>query len=154
MEINDLLAIDGILPNLKVSSKKQLLQKMSQHLGNLYGLSKKETFAILLEREKLGSTGVGNGVAIPHGKFNEMSRLSGCFAKLEQPVDFDSLDENPVDLVFVLLAPIKSGAEHLKALKLISRLMKDPKFCNQLRKADGADSLYNLLTKQNSIKAA
>ena len=154
MEISDLLTQESVLSNLKVTSKKQALQELSKRVAEGPDLSQREVFDVLLEREKLGSTGVGNGVAIPHGKVKKITSLQGYFAKLERPIDFDSVDERPVDLVFLLLAPETSGVDPLKALALVSRLMKDKTVCHKLRGSDGVEALYALLTNQETNQAA
>ena len=107
-----------------------------------------------MKRERLGTTGVGSGVAIPHGKLESINKLYGMFARLEQPVDFQSIDEQPVDLIFLLLAPQTAGADHLKALARISRVLRDSKICTKLRGTDTADALYAILTEQMKPEAA
>ena len=154
MEITEIISQESVLPNLKVTSKKQALQELSKRVGKIYGLEERKVFDTLLEREKLGSTGVGNGVAIPHGKIEELERLRGYFARLERPVDFEAIDERPVDLIFLLLAPESSGADHLKALAQVSRLLRDKKVCEKLRGSDRAEALYAVLTDQATNKAA
>jgi PTS system nitrogen regulatory IIA component len=109
---------------------------------------------VLLERERLGTTGVGNGIAIPHGKLAGLKQLFGMFARLEQPVDFDAIDEQPVDLIFLLLAPEAAGADHLKALARVSRLLRDRSVCEKLRGANQADAIYALLTESPASHAA
>ena len=107
-----------------------------------------------MERERLGTTGVGNGIAIPHGKLPTLDRLYGLFARLERPVDFDSIDEQPVDLIFLLLAPETAGADHLKALARVSRLLRDKSACEKLRGTEEAEALYALLTESAAPDAA
>ena len=124
MEIADLIEPDAILPKLRASSKKQALQELAKTAARRTGADERKIFQVLLDRERLGTTGVGNGIAIPHGKLPEIDRLQGLFARLERPIDFDSIDEQPVDLVFLLLAPESAGADHLKALARISRLLR------------------------------
>ena len=154
MEIADLLTPECVLPNLKVTSKKQALQELAKRISQNYGLAVRDVFEILLEREKLGSTGVGNGIAIPHGKMVNLDCLYGYFARLERPIDFEAIDERPVDLIFLLLAPESAGASHLKALARISRLMRDKSICKKLRGSDSAEALYALLTDQTANQAA
>ena len=154
MEIADLLTPESVLPNLKVTSKKQALQELSKRVSENYGLAERDVFEILLEREKLGSTGVGNGVAIPHGKMENLDCLLGYFARLERPINFEAIDERPVDLIFLLLAPESAGADHLKALARVSRLMRDKSICKKLRGSDSAEALYALLTDQAANQAA
>lgn len=154
MEISDLLSLDGVLPKLRATSKKQLLQELAQHAATISGLDEREIFEVLLERERLGTTGVGRGVAIPHGKFAKLDRLVGVFGRLEQPIDFDSVDDRPVDLLFLLLAPESAGADHLKALARISRLLRDETMCSKLRGSDSREALYALLTERQASNAA
>ncbi len=123
-------------------------------MAESYGLVEREIFEILLAREKLGSTGVGSGIAIPHGKIKDLDRLKGYFARLDRPVEFDAVDERPVDLIFLLLAPEEAGADHLKALAKVSRLMRDKNVCKKLRGSDTSEALYALLTDQTSSQAA
>jgi nitrogen PTS system EIIA component len=125
MDLSDLIDVSAIMPALKANSKKQLLQLLAERAATISGIPEREVFDIILQRERLGSTGVGNGIAIPHGKLAGVKRIAGVFARLETPVDFESLDDQPVDLVFLLLAPEGAGADHLKALSRIARLLRD-----------------------------
>jgi len=154
MEIDELLTPDSVIPRLRATSKKQALQELSKRAAEVSGLPERLIFDVLLERERLGTTGVGNGIAIPHGKLPGLSRLYGLFARLEHPVDFDSIDEQPVDLIFLLLAPEAAGADHLKALARVSRLLRDRAICEKLRGADHPDALYALLTERAASHAA
>ena len=154
MEIADILTPEGIVPNLKATSKKQALQKLAHRAQNLTGLEDRRISAVLLERERLGTTGVGVGIAIPHGKFAELDQLYGLFARLEHAIDFDSIDDQPVDLIFVLLAPEDAGADHLKALARVSRLLRDQAVCAKLRNAHDPDALYAMLTATAASDAA
>ena len=154
MEIDELLTPDSVIPRLRATSKKQALQELSKRAAEVSGLSERQIFDVLLERERLGTTGVGNGIAIPHGKLPGLSRLYGLFARLEHPVDFDSIDEQPVDLIFLLLAPEAAGADHLKALARVSRLLRERTICEKLRGADNPDALYALLTERAASHAA
>lgn len=154
MEIAELIANDCVLPKLKVTSKKHALQELATHAAAVTGLQEREIFDVLLERERLGTTGVGHGIAIPHGKLRDLERLHGVFARLDSPVDFDSIDEEPVDLIFLLLAPEAAGADHLKALARVSRLLRDAATCTKLRGSADADALYALLTDVNKPNAA
>lgn len=153
MEISDLLQPEAVVAHLKAANKKQALQELARHAGAITGVSDRKIFETLLERERLGTTGVGNGIAIPHGKLSDFKRLYGFFARLDKPIDFDAIDEQPVDLIFLLLAPEGAGADHLKALARVSRLLRDASMCAKLRGADSADSLYMLLT-QSEAQAA
>jgi PTS system nitrogen regulatory IIA component len=154
MEIRDLLAPESVVANLKVTSKKQALQEISKRIANLVGQDERKIFELLLERERLGTTGVGDGIAIPHGKLKSLDKLYGLFARLERPINFDSIDERPVDLIFLLLAPETAGADHLKALARVSRLFRDKKICDKLRGSDTPEALYALLTEQTASRAA
>jgi len=154
MEINDLLALDGVTADLKVTSKKQALQDLARRAAEVSGLQERAVFDVLMERERLGTTGVGNGIAIPHGKLPNLDRLHGFFARLGQPIDFQAIDERPVDLIFVLLAPEGAGADHLKALARISRLLRDQAVCDKLRGTDSAEALFAILTESEEDRAA
>ena len=154
MEINDLISSDVVVANLKATSKKQVLQDLSRRASDSTGLHERAIFDVLMERERLGTTGVGNGIAIPHGKLPGLDRLHGYFARLEQPVDFQSIDERPVDLIFLLLAPESAGADHLKALAKISRVLRDGNICEKLRGTDTSDALYAILTGSIEHQAA
>ncbi len=154
MEINDLLAPDGVTADLKATSKKQALQDLSRRAAEVSGLHERAVFDVLMERERLGTTGVGNGIAIPHGKLPNLERLHGFFARLGQPIDFQAIDERPVDLIFVLLAPESAGADHLKALARISRLLRDQNVCEKLRGTDNAEALFAILTESEEDRAA
>lgn len=146
MELALLLREDAILPSLKAGSKKQVLQLLAAKASALSGIPEHAVFDVLNEREKLGSTGAGNGVAIPHGRFPELQKIIGLFARMEQPVDFGAVDDHPVDLLFVLLAPEEAGADHLKALAVISRLLRDKDVREKLRATQSAEALYAILT--------
>jgi PTS system nitrogen regulatory IIA component len=153
MEIKDILQPEGVFAGLKAASKKQVLQELARQAAGVTGINERKIFETLMERERLGTTGVGNGIAIPHGKLPELTRLYGFFARLEKSVDFDAIDEQPVDLIFLLLAPEGAGADHLKALARVSRLLRDAGACEKLRGAKTADGLYLLLT-QSEAQAA
>jgi nitrogen PTS system EIIA component len=153
MPLNDLVAPDAVLPALKVNSKKQALQELAAKAAELTGQSERGIFEILLQREKLGSTGVGNGIAIPHGKLPKLSKLFGLFARLDRPIDFEALDGQPVDLVFLLLAPEGAGADHLKALARVARLLREPEVVQKLRQSRDADALYAVLALPSASAA-
>jgi PTS system nitrogen regulatory IIA component len=154
MEIADLLSPDAVLSHLKAASKKQVLQEMAHKAANLTRLPERRIFETLTEREKLGSTGMGQGIAIPHGRVLGIEKMTGLFAQLDHPVDFDSMDDQPVDLVFLLLAPEGAGADHLKALARVSRLLRNQAVCEKLRAAPQAATLYALLTEPSAAQAA
>jgi PTS system nitrogen regulatory IIA component len=154
MTLTDLVAPNAILPALKVNNKKQVIQELAARAAELTGQNAKTILEILLQREKLGSTAVGNGVAIPHGKLPKFGRLFGLFARLERPVDFEALDAQPVDLCFLLLAPEAAGADHLKALARVARLLRDPEIARRLRESRDADAIYAVLAMPPTSSAA
>jgi PTS system nitrogen regulatory IIA component len=154
MEINELISAESVIPNLRASSKKQALQDLARRAADITGLHERAIFDVLMERERLGTTGVGNGIAIPHGKMANLDRLYGLFARLEHSVDFHSIDEQPVDLIFLLLAPESAGADHLKALARVSRLLRDGSVCEKLRGTNDAEALFALLTESMENRAA
>jgi nitrogen PTS system EIIA component len=145
MPLTDLIAPNAILPALKVNNKKQVLQELAARAAILTGQNERAIFDVLMQREKLGTTSIGNGIAIPHGKMPTLTRLFGLFARLERAVDFGALDNQPVDLVFLLLAPEAAGADHLQALARIARLMRDQTVAHKLRATHDAESLYAVL---------
>jgi PTS system nitrogen regulatory IIA component len=145
MLLTDLVALDAIIPALKVSGKKQALQELAAKAARLSGQNERTIFETLMQREKLGSTGVGNGIAIPHGKLADLGKLFGVFARLERPVDFEALDGQAVDLVFLLLAPEGAGADHLKALARVARLLRDPDIARKLRDSRDVEAIYAVL---------
>ena len=153
MSLTDLIAPNAIIPVLKVTSKKQAIQELAAQAGQLTGHNERTIAEILLQREKLGSTGVGNGIAIPHGKLPKLGKLFGMFARLERPIDFEALDGQPVDLIFLLLAPETAGADHLKALARIARLLRDPDIGQKLRASQDADALYAVLALPSASAA-
>jgi PTS system nitrogen regulatory IIA component len=154
MEIHDLITTKSVVAALRVTSKKQALQELAKRAAQITGIDERQIFDVLLEREKLGTTGVGHGIAIPHGKLSQLTRLYGLFARLERPIDFEAIDEQPVDLIFLLLAPESAGADHLKALARVSRLLRDKATTTKLRGCDNADGLYSLLTEARASNAA
>ena len=145
MTLTDLVAASAIVPALKVNSKKQAIQELAARAAELTGQNERTILEILMQREKLGSTAVGNGVAIPHGKLPKLGRLFGLFARLERPIDFEALDGPPVDLIFLLLAPETAGADHLKALARIARLLRDQDIAKKLRASRDAQAIYSVL---------
>lgn len=154
MDITDLISSDGIIPSLRVTSKKQLLQELARKASALTGVDAREVFEVLLERERLGTTGVGHGIAIPHGKLPTLDKLHAVFARLDKPVDFDAIDDEPVDLVVLLLAPEAAGADHLKALARVSRLLRDRTVCTKLRGCETSDAIYALFSAAAASHAA
>jgi PTS system nitrogen regulatory IIA component len=154
MEIADLLSPNAVVAHLKAANKKQVLQEVAAKAANLTGLPERRIFETLIERERLGSTGMGQGIAIPHGRIAGVSRMTGLFAQLANPVDFDAMDDQPVDLVFLLLAPVGAGADHLKALARVSRLLRNQSICEKLRVASDTSALYSLLTEPTAASQA
>ncbi len=154
MEISQILDVDAVRFSSGVSSKKKLLQDISDNAESVYGVSAQEVFAALQSRENLGTTGVGRGVAIPHARFDSVSSIVGLFTRLEKPVNFESLDKQPVDLIFTLLAPTADNPEHLKALALVSRTLRQEEVCAKLRSNNQPHTLYSILMEYTASKAA
>jgi PTS system nitrogen regulatory IIA component len=153
MPLTDVVALDAIIPALKVNGKKQALQELAAKAAQICGHSEKTIFETLMQREKLGSTGVGNGVAIPHGKLPKLNKLFGLFARLDRPVDFESLDGQPVSLIFLLLAPEGAGADHLKALARVARVLRDPDTARKLKESRDAEAIYAVLAMPSASAA-
>jgi nitrogen PTS system EIIA component len=153
MPTTDLVSPNAIIPAMKVNGKKQALQEIAAKAAELTGQNEKVILEILLQREKLGSTGVGNGVAIPHGKLQKLGNVFGLFARLERPIDFEALDSQPVDLIFLLLAPEGAGADHLKALARVARLLRDSEVARKLRASNGAEAIYAVLAMPSASAA-
>ncbi|HEY1836126.1 MAG TPA: PTS IIA-like nitrogen regulatory protein PtsN [Rhizomicrobium sp.] len=150
MEISDLLVPEAVLASLKAQSKKQLLQELAERAAAVSGLPERRIFETLIERERLGSTGMGQGIAIPHGRLAGVKKITGLFARLETPIVYEAVDDQPVDLVFLLLAPEDAGADHLKALARVSRLLRNKQTCEKLRAASKREVLYALLTEPSN----
>jgi nitrogen PTS system EIIA component len=153
MLLTDLVAPNAIIPALRVNSKKQLLQELAAKAAELCGQGERTILETLQQRERLGSTGVGDGVAIPHGKLPKLTKLFGLFVRLERGVDFEALDSQPVDLVFLLLAPEAAGADHLKALARVARLLREPDVVRKLRDSRDAEALYAVLAMPSASAA-
>ncbi|MCE4223052.1 PTS IIA-like nitrogen regulatory protein PtsN [Methylobacterium sp. C25] len=155
MPVLEFLSPESVIPALKARAKKQILSELAgQASRQLPGLDEREIFETLLQRERLGSTGIGDGVAIPHGKLARLDRLFGLVARLEKPADFEALDGQPVDVVFLLLAPENAGADHLKALAQVARILREPGLLERIRTARDASALYALLTNRPTPQAA
>ncbi|HEV7417563.1 PTS IIA-like nitrogen regulatory protein PtsN [Tianweitania sediminis] len=154
MDLSDLIEASAVMPALKANSKKQLLQLLAEKASSVTGIPEREIFDTILQRERLGSTGVGNGIAIPHGKLSGVKRITGVFARLEQPVDFDALDDQPVDIVFLLLAPEGAGADHLKALSRIARVLRDGETVRKIRGTSDATAIHTFLAQGPTSHAA
>ncbi|HWK46230.1 MAG TPA: PTS IIA-like nitrogen regulatory protein PtsN [Stellaceae bacterium] len=154
MQVTDLITPHSIVARLPAATKKQALQELAKRAALIVAVPERAIYEVLAERERLGTTGVGAGIAIPHGKLPGVTKMTGLFAHLEKPVDFEAIDNQPVDLVFLLLAPQGAGAEHLKALACVSRLLRDRSICAKLRGADNPDALYAILAEQRASDAA
>ena len=154
MQLTQILDRDGVFAAFPAANKKALLKELSARAARLAGLDEAVVFETLFQRERLGSTGLGSGIAIPHGKFAGLKRVVGLFAQLEKPIDFEAMDDQPVDLVFVLLAPEAAGADHLKALAKVSRLLRDTGVLEKLRGTDDSAGLYAVLTEPSSTSHA
>ena len=153
MPLSDVLAADAVISALKAQTKKQALLELSEYASIVSGLSAHEINESLTQRERLGSTGIGNGIAIPHG-LAKATHLFGIFARLDKPIDFESLDGEPVDLIFLLIAPEKAGADHLKALSRVARILRDPAIAQKLRGTHDQAALFALLTQVPTPHAA
>jgi PTS system nitrogen regulatory IIA component len=154
MEVEDLLSSRAVIAQLRAGNKKQVLLEVARRAAALTGVAERKIYDVLAQRERLASTGLGRGLAIPHGKLPELDRLFGVFARLERPIPFDAFDDRPVDLVFALLAPADAGAAHLRALARVSRLLRDDAIREKLRGADNPDALYALLTDRSESHVA
>ena len=154
MDIADLITPRSVVAQLRAPNKRHALQELARRAAAMSGLNERAIYDVLIERERLGSTGIGRGVAVPHGKLADLTRFCGIFARLDRPILFEAIDDQPVDLIFVLLAPLDARTEHLTALALVSRLLRDRTICEKLRGTDNADALYALLTDRTESHAA
>ncbi len=154
MLLTNLITREAVIPSLKAHAKKQALQELSDRAGIVSNLAPREIFDALLQRERLGSTGLGEGIAIPHAKLGKATSIFGLFARLARPIDFDAIDGAPVDLIFLLVGPELAGADHLKALARIARLFRDPALTAKLRSARDGSALYAVLTEEATSRAA
>ncbi len=154
MTLADLISQSSVIPALRAKTKKQALEELAVRAGKLEKLPAREIFEAVLQRERLGSTGIGRGIAIPHCRHASVKKITCVFARLETPIAFDAMDGNPVDLIFLLLAPEDAGADHLKALARVSRLMREPQTIMQLRAAKDQASLHAVLTQPVASNAA
>lgn len=151
MDLRDALQPSAVLVDLKAEDKKHLLAELAEAAGRRSGLRVRDIYAALIQRERLGSTGLGRGIAIPHGRMADLQSICAVFARLERPIPYDSPDGEPVDLVFLLLAPENAGADHLKALARISRMMRNPKTVEMLRANRDRATLYAILTEPDNV---
>src|SRR6056297_1832737 len=154
MDFTNILKPEAVRVLSTVSSKKRLMHELGDVAASVHHLDPQSVIDALLERENLGPTGVGNGVALPHARLDGISDVRGAFVLLEKPVDFDSVDRQPVDLVFALFAPVDAGVEHLKALALVSRTLRDPSVCAKLRSNSDPATLYTIVTEAQAVQAA
>lgn len=154
MSLATLVTQDSVLTGLRVSGKKQLMHELAAEAARLTGLPARAVFDTLLQRERLGSTGIGNGIAIPHGRLAGLGRLCGLFARLEKPIEYDAVDGLPVDLVFVILAPENAGADHLQALAKAARVLRQPRTTQKLRQTSDALALHAILCEGEASRAA
>ena len=154
MDFAKLLKPEAVKVLSSASSKKRLLQNISELMQNAYGMDASLVSDALLAREALGPTGVGHGVALPHARLAGLDEVIGAFVLLEKPVDFSSVDRQPVDIAFALFAPEEAGVEHLKALALVSRTLRDTSICQKLRANPDPTTLFAILTETRSVQAA
>jgi PTS system nitrogen regulatory IIA component len=154
MDIRDILAPEAVSAHHRASSKKQLFQELAARAAERYGVSQREAFEALLERERLGATAMGRGVAAPHARLAGLGGIRGVFMRLDRAIAFDALDDEPVDLVFALFAPEDAGADHLRALARVSRSLRDPSVCAKLRSCADSAALFAVLTEGAASRAA
>lgn len=152
--MRELLVPQAVAINLESTTKKDALMELAKRAAVISHQDSHKIFDVMWEREKLGSTGVGLGIAIPHGRIEGLEKVQGFFARLSAPIPFEAIDEQPVDLIFLLLAPASAGADHLHALATVSRLLRDKKLCDQIRKAKDEAAIYRLLTETPTAQAA
>ena len=153
-DLTDLLTPDAVLADVTVAGKKKLFTQLGDVAHRAWGLDANRVADSIADRERLGTTGFGSGIAIPHGRIEGIDRVRGVFARLAQPIDFDAVDDAPVDIVFMLMSPVDAGADHLKALARVSRAMRDRNFADKLRGAVSGDALYALLAGVEARDAA
>ncbi len=154
MQISNLITADAVRVVAHLTSKKRLFQDLAEVAAGMYGIDPAQAVDALQEREGLGPTGVGHGIALPHARIDGLDRVVGVFFRLERPLDFGSVDRQPVDLVFALFAPREAGVEHLKALALVSRTMRNADRCAKLRANTDPVTLHAILTEGEASKAA
>ncbi len=154
MELSKILSTEAVKVVAGASSKKRLFQDLSELAASAYGLDAERAADALMDRESLGPTGVGHGVALPHARIEGIEQVRGVFLRLDKPVDFDAVDRRPVDLVFALFAPSDAGVDHLKALALVSRSLRDTRLCDKLRANADPATLHAVLTEGPATQAA
>lgn len=151
MTVQDLLRDEHVMDEICAADKKSLMWEIARHAAEVSGLGREEIFERLLQREKLANTGSGDGIAIPHVRSDQLSDVTGLFFRLSTPVEYEAMDEEPVDLVFLLLTPEQSGADHLRALSRISRLLKDQDLCARIRNCARRQDIYTLLAGPQTV---
>ena len=154
MVLAEILKAEGIKVLGATSSKKRLFHDLGDLAHSAYGLDTPHVVEALMERENLGPTGVGHGIALPHARVHGLDHVRGLFVRLDKHLEFDAIDRQPVDLIFALLAPVEAGVEHLKALALVSRTLRDPGICSKLRANTDPSILHAILTERPATKAA
>ena len=154
MTIEEIIPTTGIKVIAAVSSKKRLFHDLGDMAEGCFGMNQTVVVDALLDRESLGPTGVGHGVALPHARLPGLQQVCGLFFRLKKPLDFDAVDRQPVDLVFALFAPVDAGVEHLKALALVSRTLRDEGICAKLRANEDPSTIYTILTESSAAQAA
>ena len=147
MDIRDILSADMVVVDVEADNKRQLLSKLSTYVADKCGLDKNSVFEAIWERENLGSTGYGKGIAFPHARINGLNKIITLFARIKSAVDFESLDAKPVDILAYMISPEKSGEDHLQALALFSRVLKNDDVCKQIREAKNTHEIYLALNK-------
>jgi PTS system nitrogen regulatory IIA component len=154
MKISAILKPEAVKVITSATSKKRVLHDLGEMAASVYKINAATAIEALMERETLGPTGVGHGVALPHARIPGLDAVQGAFLLLEKPIDFDAVDRAPVDIIFALFAPEDAGVEHLKALALVSRTLREPSVCTKLRANTDAATLYTILTESPSVQAA
>lgn len=155
IDIADILSPKGVIVDLKAcNSKRQVLKELAEHAAVLVDVDAQQLLEALMERERLGTTGVGHGIAIPHARLDKLDKVEGLFARLDQPIDFEALDDQPADLIFMLLAPNSADADSLKALARVSRVLRDRGLQQRLRQTRDAAAVYRMLTEKPESNAA
>ena len=154
MDLSKLLRPEAVKVLTSASSKKRLLQDIGDLVSSAYGLNAGMVVECLMAREALGPTGVGRGVALPHARLDGISNVMGAFVLLDKPISFDAVDQQPVDIAFALFAPEEAGVEHLKALALVSRTLRDQAICTKLRSNPNPNTLFTILSEAQSVQAA
>lgn len=146
MKISDILSLDNVYPDIKVKNKRLLLQELSTKAAKTAGVDERTVVDAIWERESLGSTAYGAGTAFPHARVDSLKNVVAVFARLIKPMDFNAVDHKPVDLIFMLISPENSGADHLTALAMLSRFLKNEEVCQKLRRAKSKEEIFSILS--------